>query len=144
MFHCLSVNFENKREYFEGKRANLEDMNNYILQHSVDKSSGCSKPLTFIPSRFHALEQATHDVKTKLPNELGIYDMSGNVLEWVNDWFGDYPSGKQTDPTGPSSGRYKVLRGGSWFNPSAFCRVSFRNYMEPDRKNFMFGLRLAL
>ena len=88
--------------------------------------------------------EATHDVKTKLPNELGIYDMSGNVLEWVNDWFGEYPSGKQIDPTGPSSGRYKVLRGGSWRNPSAFCRVSFRNYMEPDSEDFMFGLRLAL
>ena len=88
--------------------------------------------------------EATHEVKTKLPNELGIYDMSGNVLEWVNDWFGDYPSDKQTDPSGPASGQYKVLRGGSWRNPSSFCRVSFRNYMQPDSENFMFGFRLAL
>lgn len=88
--------------------------------------------------------ETTHDVKTKLPNELGIYDMSGNVLEWVNDWFDNYPHEKQTDPTGPSYGRYKVLRGGSWYNPSSFCRVSFRNYMEPDSTNFMYGLRLAL
>lgn len=88
--------------------------------------------------------EATHDVKTKLPNELGIYDMSGNVLEWVSDWFGEYPNDKQTDPLGPSEGRYKVLRGGSWYNPSSFCRVSFRNYMEPESVNFMYGLRLAL
>ena len=88
--------------------------------------------------------ETTHEVKTKLPNELGIFDMSGNVLEWVNDWFDNYPYEKQTDPLGPSYGRYKVLRGGSWYNPSSFCRVSFRNYMEPDSKNFMYGLRLAL
>lgn len=88
--------------------------------------------------------EAPHEVKTKLPNELGIYDMSGNVLEWVNDWFSEYPSDKQTDPSGPSSGIYKVLRGGSWYNPSSFCRVSFRNYMQPDRKDFNYGFRLAL
>lgn len=86
----------------------------------------------------------TQDVKTKQPNELGIFDMSGNVLEWVNDWFGEYPSDKQTEPSGPSSGQYKVLRGGSWYNPGSFCRVSFRNYMEPDSKKFMYGFRLAL
>lgn len=86
----------------------------------------------------------THEVKTKKPNELGIFDMSGNVLEWVDDWFGEYPDNTQTDPTGPSYGRYKVLRGGSWYNPSSFCRVSFRNYMEPECVNFMYGFRLAL
>ena len=56
----------------------------------------------------------THQVGQKLPNELRIYDMSGNVWEWCSDWFGDYSSDRQTDPIGPSSGTKRILRGGSY------------------------------
>ena len=87
---------------------------------------------------------ATHNVKTKSPNELGIYDMSGNVYEWCEDWKGGYSSGSQTNPTGPSSGFNRVGRGGSWSGNARYCRVSYRNYYFPDYRFSNLGLRLCL
>ncbi len=86
----------------------------------------------------------THDVKTKTPNELGIYDMSGNVWEWCEDWHGSYSSGSQTNPMGPSSGSDRVLRGGSWYYSAKYCRVSFRGINLPVHRDISFGFRLAL
>ncbi len=83
-------------------------------------------------------------VATKTSNELGIYDMSGNAQEWCQDWFGFYSSSAQTNPTGPSSGYYRVCRGGSCYRNASDYRVSHRSYRAPSSSSDYLGLRLVL
>ncbi len=81
--------------------------------------------------------RTTHPAGTQKPNELGIYDMSGNVWEWVNDWYGPYPAGS-------SSGASRVLRGGGWSLNVQRCRVAHRGHDTPDSHGSVSGFRLAL
>ena len=86
----------------------------------------------------------THSIGSKSPNELGLYDMSGNVSEWCSDWDGTYSSSSQTNPIGPSSGADRVSRGGSWYRNAGCCRSSYRSFSAPGNRSYHLGLRLAL
>ncbi|MFC1885135.1 formylglycine-generating enzyme family protein [Thermodesulfobacteriota bacterium] len=86
----------------------------------------------------------TMPVASFKPNAWGLYDMHGNVWEWCQDWYGDYPDVPVADPVGPSSGLYRIRRGGSWFDFARDCRSAHRRWFTPDTRYDILGFRLAL
>ncbi|OQX03990.1 MAG: hypothetical protein BWK73_37695 [Thiothrix lacustris] len=90
-----------------------------------------------------ALEQ-TADVKSYPPNSWGLFEMHGNVWEWCQDWFGDYPAEPVVDPQGAESGSHRVLRGGSWIAHGRYCRSAYRGRSDPAGRDDSSGFRLAL
>lgn len=99
------------------------------------RNTYCVKPL--------GPDYGTHYVGTKRPNELGLYDMTGNVWEWCEDWHANYTKKQQRNPIGPKTGRAKIVRGGCFKSGESLCTVTHREWMWPD-ENHWVGVRLAL
>ena len=111
--------------------------------HSGYKYAG-SNDINYVAWCFSNSGSKTHAVATKQPNALGLYDMSGNAWEWCSDWYGSYSGSAQANPTGPSSGSYRVIRGGSWLSDARYCRVSARENNTPYYRYDFIGFRLAM
>lgn len=85
----------------------------------------------------------TQIVGQKKANQLGLYDMSGNVYEWCHDWYGRYTDRIKNDPIGPTNGTERILRGGCYHNDDAACRITYRNHTAPGDKYRNVGFRIA-
>ena len=118
---------------FAARGGNKSKRYKYSGSNNVDEVAWYSNP-----------DLGPKKVGGKSPNELGIYDMSGNVYEFCSDWFGDYTGIPQINPSGPSTGTYLVLRGGAYSSEEQFCRIAARRFLLPNEKGSNIGFRLVL
>lgn len=148
------VNWNDVQEFIE--KLNAQTGKNYRLpteaeweyaarggKQSQGYKYGGSDTAAHVAWHWDNSNSTTHAVGAKSPNELGIYDMSGNVWEWCNDWYDNYNSSSQINPTGASFGSYRVIRGGCWIYDACRARVSLRYYNSPELRYNNLGFRLA-
>jgi formylglycine-generating enzyme required for sulfatase activity len=153
----------NRPSDFKGDRLPVETVSWDDIQSFLQKSSGLRLPTEgeweyacragTTVSRYGQLgdvawhdinsNEQTHAVGGKRANAFGLHDMLGNVWEWCSDWKGEYSSAAQVDPQGPSTGGFRVLRGGSWLSNVRLCRASYRNDNAPADRSNGIGFRVA-
>lgn len=118
----------------------------YAARAAVKKSknaySGASEPDQVAWFLKNSDEQ-THVTGSKTSSALGLFDMSGNVAEWCQDVYGSYPTGRVTNPTGPSAGFFRIVRGGSWYNTALRCTVTFREKYASGARIDYIGFRIV-
>jgi formylglycine-generating enzyme required for sulfatase activity len=136
VYDCEGYRLPTEAEWEYAARAETDLR--YAGSNNFDDVSWCSDNASATP----------HSVATKLPNDWGLYDMSGNVQEWVWDWFGNtyYSTSPGTDPEGPSTGAHRAYRGGSWLNAALLSRVASRSPQSegwPSNRGHNLGFRLA-
>ena len=119
---------------FAARGGNNSQNYTYSGSNQMEEAGWCNQNSYTIP----------HWVGEKRANELGLYDMSGNVWEWCVDWYSDYTEEDQIDPCGPESGTRRIVRGGSWYDIEHLCRVSYRRSFDPDTRSEYIGFRLCL
>jgi sulfatase modifying factor 1 len=110
-----------------------------MYSNNTLKSADC---VEYVKSRGLATDSPA-PVKSYPPNAWGLYDMHGNVWEWVHDWYGAYPHSAVVDPKGPETGTERVRRGGSWFKYGWACRSANRNFAHPATKHNTLGFRVV-
>ncbi len=158
-FPVEQVSWEDAAEFCERLSALAEEKREirvYRLPGEAEWEYSCRGGLASKPFHFgDALDktfanfhdsglQRTTAVGSYPPNAFGLHDMHGNVWEWCADWYGDYPAGAVTDPTGPEEGACRVIRGGSWSYDSQDCRSAYRDGDGPADRVFDLGFRVSL
>ncbi len=139
-----SVSWDDAQAYCEGADMRLPTEAEW--EYAARGGSPNARYAPLVGSAWYSANSGgtTHEVGQKQANAYGLYDMLGNVWEWVADWYGPYNAAAAVDPKGPPSGRYRLRRGGSWYEDASSVRVSNRRYIEPGyRYNFAHGFRCA-
>jgi len=119
-------------EWEYAARGGLLD-NDFPFGNSIDSSK----------ANYNRLQKGIIEVGSYPPNAYGLYDMGGNVWEWVSDYYADYKDTPDKNPSGPESGRFRVIRGGSWHSGAMCIRVYYRNGLSPSWVDFAVGFRCA-
>jgi formylglycine-generating enzyme required for sulfatase activity len=143
------VSWENCQEFI--KKLNEKTNGGYRLPTEAEWEYACRAGTTTAYSVGDRLAKSDANIEgdsikavgSYKPNAFGLYDMHGNVWEWCEDWYGDYPAGAVMDPKGPSKGEDRVMRGGSFYSFDSLARSSYRNYITPSSRGYGSGFRLA-